>query len=141
LQRNSEGHLDKAMRYLLDSDSTSNKCTDPIWLLGVQHPQLQTSIRRGCVTDALTQWFCQLMAAITFRTSTSSTVTAVPVGSNALSSSQNLGAHWLPCRFFVTRLDVVSLSLPLQPLTEQTTQVGRACKTPSVYFPELVNVE
>ncbi|EPQ61373.1 hypothetical protein GLOTRDRAFT_69761 [Gloeophyllum trabeum ATCC 11539] len=25
------------MRYLLDSDATPDKCTDPIWLLGVQH--------------------------------------------------------------------------------------------------------
>ena len=33
-----KGHLSKAMRYLLDSDSTPYKCTDPIWLLGVQHP-------------------------------------------------------------------------------------------------------
>ena len=26
------------MRYLLDSDATPDKCTEPIWLLGVQHP-------------------------------------------------------------------------------------------------------
>ncbi|KAN0134636.1 hypothetical protein V8E53_007421 [Lactarius tabidus] len=31
-------HLDKAIRYLLDSDPTPKKCTDPIWLLCVQHP-------------------------------------------------------------------------------------------------------
>jgi cysteine protease ATG4 len=36
--RHGKGHLDKAMRYLLDSDATPDKCTDPIWLLGVQHP-------------------------------------------------------------------------------------------------------
>jgi cysteine protease ATG4 len=36
--KHSKGHLDKAMRYLLDSDATPDKCTDPIWLLGVQHP-------------------------------------------------------------------------------------------------------
>ncbi|KDQ51386.1 hypothetical protein JAAARDRAFT_199213 [Jaapia argillacea MUCL 33604] len=33
-----KGHLDKAMRYLLDSDATPDRCPDPIWLLGVQHP-------------------------------------------------------------------------------------------------------
>lgn len=36
--RHGKGHLDKAVRYLLDSDSTPDKCTEPIWLLGVQHP-------------------------------------------------------------------------------------------------------
>ncbi|KAJ6591835.1 hypothetical protein DFH09DRAFT_1138042 [Mycena vulgaris] len=30
--------LDKAVRYLLDSDSTPDKCPDDIWLLGVRHP-------------------------------------------------------------------------------------------------------
>lgn len=28
----------KVMRYVLDSDATPDKCEDPIWLLGVQHP-------------------------------------------------------------------------------------------------------
>ena len=36
--KHGKGHLDKAMRYLLDSDATPDKCSDPIWLLGVQHP-------------------------------------------------------------------------------------------------------
>ncbi|KAI0668752.1 peptidase family C54-domain-containing protein [Trametes maxima] len=36
--RHGKGHLDKAMRYLLDSDATPDKCPEPIWLLGVQHP-------------------------------------------------------------------------------------------------------
>ncbi|KAJ3776030.1 hypothetical protein FB446DRAFT_348957 [Lentinula raphanica] len=36
--KHGKGHLDKAMRYLLDSDATPDKCTDPIWILGVQHP-------------------------------------------------------------------------------------------------------
>ncbi|KZT08838.1 uncharacterized protein LAESUDRAFT_757025 [Laetiporus sulphureus 93-53] len=36
--RHGKGHLDKAMRYLLDSDATPDKCTEPIWLLGVEHP-------------------------------------------------------------------------------------------------------
>ncbi|TDL22397.1 hypothetical protein BD410DRAFT_898326 [Rickenella mellea] len=36
--KHGKGHLDKAMRYLLDSDATPDKCTDPIWLLGVKHP-------------------------------------------------------------------------------------------------------
>ncbi|KAI0762285.1 peptidase family C54-domain-containing protein [Fomes fomentarius] len=36
--RTGKGHLDKAMRYLLDSDATPDKCPEPIWLLGVEHP-------------------------------------------------------------------------------------------------------
>ncbi|PPQ82094.1 hypothetical protein CVT25_014340, partial [Psilocybe cyanescens] len=35
--KHGRGHLDKAMRYLLDSDATPDKCADPIWLLGVRH--------------------------------------------------------------------------------------------------------
>ncbi|KAF5309402.1 hypothetical protein D9619_012416 [Psilocybe cf. subviscida] len=36
--KHGKGHLDKAMRYLLDSDAQPDRCTDPIWLLGVSHP-------------------------------------------------------------------------------------------------------
>ena len=36
--RHSKGHLDKAMRYILDSDAQPNKSGEPIWLMGVQHP-------------------------------------------------------------------------------------------------------
>ena len=99
--KHGKGHLDKAMRYLLDSDSTPDRCTDPIWLLGVQHPGYEpppptdpsspTISRSGSVNSR---------RASSFRNSTSSTVTASPGGSNALSSSQtsskNLGAHWPP---------------------------------------------
>ena len=42
--KHGKGHLDKAMRYLLDSDATPDKCTDPIWLLGVQHPGYEPSL-------------------------------------------------------------------------------------------------
>ncbi|KAF5356425.1 hypothetical protein D9758_009469 [Tetrapyrgos nigripes] len=41
--KHGKGHLDKAMRYLLDSDATPDKCMDPIWLLGVQHPGYEPS--------------------------------------------------------------------------------------------------
>ncbi len=30
--------VDKVVRYFLDSDSQPDKCTDPIWLMGVKHP-------------------------------------------------------------------------------------------------------
>jgi cysteine protease ATG4 len=41
--KHGKGHLDKAIRYLLDSDATPDRCTDPIWLLGVQHPGYEIS--------------------------------------------------------------------------------------------------
>ncbi|KAG6901665.1 hypothetical protein C0995_009446 [Termitomyces sp. Mi166 len=36
--KHGKGHLDKAMRYLLDSDAMPDRCIDPIWILGVKHP-------------------------------------------------------------------------------------------------------
>ena len=94
--KHGKGQLDKAMRYLLDSDSTPDKCTDPIWLLGLQHPGYDPSAepapalsRRGSVDSRRTS---------SFRTSTSSTVSASPGGGNAHSpsSSKNHAAHWSP---------------------------------------------
>ena len=37
-----KGHLDKAMRYLLDNSAIPEKWSDPIWLLGVQHTGYET---------------------------------------------------------------------------------------------------
>lgn len=36
--KHGSGTLNKAMRYLLDSDAVPDRCGDPIWLLGVRHP-------------------------------------------------------------------------------------------------------
>jgi cysteine protease ATG4 len=102
--KHGKGHLDKAMRYLLDSDSAPDKCTDPIWILGVQHPGYDpqtgpaspTLSRRGSVDSR---------RASSLRNSTSSTVTAIPGGISALSSSQTIpsskhpAAHW-PSEFY-----------------------------------------
>jgi cysteine protease ATG4 len=93
--KHGKGQLDKAMRYLLDSDSTPDKCTEPIWLLGLQHPGYDPSAdpapalsRRGSVDSR---------RASSFRTSTSSTVSS-PGGGNAHSpsSSKSHAAHWSP---------------------------------------------
>ena len=94
--KHGKGHLDKAMRYLLDSDSTPDKCTDQIWLLGVQHPGYEPSnepaspalSRRGSVESR---------RASSFRSSTSTAVTATG-GGNAPSSSsyKHPAAHWPP---------------------------------------------
>ncbi|KAH8091391.1 peptidase family C54-domain-containing protein [Cristinia sonorae] len=54
-------HLDKAVRYLMDSDATPDKCTDSIWILGVEHPGYEPTspsayhppgtIRRGSISS------------------------------------------------------------------------------------------
>ena len=41
-QNTFKGHLDKAMRYLLDNNAIPEKRNDPIWLLGVQHTGYET---------------------------------------------------------------------------------------------------
>ncbi|KAF6752070.1 cysteine protease [Ephemerocybe angulata] len=85
--KHGKGHLDKAVRYLLDSDSTPDRCTDPIWLLGVQHPGYEpgnsvspSPSRRGSASPT------------SFRSSTSS------VGSLTSEQSQKLnpGVNWPP---------------------------------------------
>jgi cysteine protease ATG4 len=94
--KHGKGQFDKAMRYILDSDATPDRCTDPIWLLGLQHPGYDPSTepppalsRRGSVDSR---------RASTFRTSTSSTVSASPGGGNAPSPSpsKNNAVHWSP---------------------------------------------
>jgi cysteine protease ATG4 len=101
--KHGKGHLDKAMRYPLDSDSTPDKCTDPIWLLGVQHPSYKPPPPEAASPTLSRSGSVNSRRAASFRTSTSSTVTtAAPLGggNNGLSSSQtsskNPGAHWPP---------------------------------------------
>ena len=94
--KHGKGRFDKAMRYILDSDATPDRCTDPIWLLGLQHPGYDPSTdpvpalsRRGSVDSR---------QASSFRTSASSTVSASPGGGIAPSpsSSKNHAVHWSP---------------------------------------------
>lgn len=100
--KHGKGHLDKAMRYLLDSDSTPDQCTDPIWLLGVQHPGYEpssapispstsaaSSLRRGSVSPT------SLRSSISSSASIPSEhgVLLQPSTSNP---KQNPGANWPP---------------------------------------------
>ena len=39
--RHRSRHLDRAVRYLLDSDIQPDRCADPIWLLEVVHPEYE----------------------------------------------------------------------------------------------------
>jgi cysteine protease ATG4 len=98
--KHANGPLDKAMR-CLKRDSTPSECTDPIWLLRVQHSGYEPPPQRS-VTDPLSQWFRHSRQAFSSRTSTSSIVTAAVTlgGNDALSSSQtsskNPGAYRPP---------------------------------------------
>ena len=100
--KHGKGHLDKAMRYLLDSDSTPDKCTDPIWLLGVQHPGYEPPPPEAASPTVSRSGSVNSRRAPSFRTSASSSAISSPVGgNNALSPSQtssnkNPGAHWPP---------------------------------------------
>ena len=100
--KHGKGHLDKAMRYLLDSDATPDKCTDPIWLLGVQHPGYEpplpplpdviaspTTHRRGSGSPP------------SFRSSTSSIASSsadisLSQSQNSSKQKQDPSAHWPP---------------------------------------------
>jgi cysteine protease ATG4 len=116
--RHGKGHLDKAMRYLLDSDATPDKCPDPIWLLGMQHSgyesppplplQLPLSSSPVAVPTPSTPPQTQLSRrgsndsrkTPSFRSSTSSTVTSSTTSPNMTlsrsSSPQHPANNWPP---------------------------------------------
>ncbi|OCH89815.1 hypothetical protein OBBRIDRAFT_793889 [Obba rivulosa] len=146
--RHSKGHIDKAMRYLLDSDAMPDKCTDPIWLLGVEHPGYEpqpppssaansptsaTSLgRRSSVSDSR-------RSPSSFRSSTSSSPVTpnTPPADPSLSQSQPASANpkdpsknWPPVFYadFTSRIWVTYRS-QFQPIRDTTlsaleTEVG-----------------
>ena len=100
--KHGKGHLDKAIRYLLDSDATPDKCTDPIWLLGVQHPGYEFSapaLPNVVATSPRTRPFRRNSGSPpSFRSSTSSVASSDLSQSTNSSSSKliNPAAHWPP---------------------------------------------
>ncbi|KAF8431945.1 peptidase family C54-domain-containing protein [Boletus edulis BED1] len=90
--KHGKGHLDRAMRFLLDSDSTPDKCADPIWLLGVQHPGYEppppaTPGRRPSVESRRTP---------SFRSNSSSSATVSELSQSQSPPGKNPAAHWPP---------------------------------------------
>ncbi|KAH0826422.1 cysteine protease required for autophagy [Lanmaoa asiatica] len=90
--KHGKGHLDRAMRFLLDSDSTPDKCAEPIWLLGVQHPGYEpppppTPGRRPSVESRRTP---------SFRSNTSSSATVSELSQSQPPSSKHPAANWPP---------------------------------------------
>lgn len=90
--KHGKGHLDRAMRFLMDSDATPDKCTEPIWLLGVQHPGYEppspaASGRRASVESRHSP---------SFRSNSSSSATVSELSQSQPPSAKNPGAHWPP---------------------------------------------
>ncbi|KAF8062502.1 peptidase family C54-domain-containing protein [Lyophyllum atratum] len=77
--KHGKGHLDKAMRYLMDSDSMPDRCAEPIWIMGVRHP--------GYEPPPPTQSQSSRASSIRSSASTSSQLEE---------QQQNPAAHWPP---------------------------------------------
>ncbi|KAG6332117.1 hypothetical protein ID866_6969 [Astraeus odoratus] len=100
--KHGKGHLDRAMRFLMDSDATPDKCTEPIWLLGVQHPGYEpppttTPGRRASGESRRIP---------PSRSNSSSSITVSELSQSQPSSAKNSAAHWPPVFYvdFTTRI-------------------------------------
>jgi cysteine protease ATG4 len=71
--KHGKGHLDKAMRYLLDSDAVPDKCTDSIWLLGIHHPGYEPPPPAPPSPGAEKKRQSSASPPVSFRSSTAST--------------------------------------------------------------------
>ncbi|KAF8548280.1 hypothetical protein OG21DRAFT_1489519 [Imleria badia] len=89
--KHGKGHLDRAMRFLLDSDSTPDRCADPIWLLGVQHPGYEppppTPGRRPSVESRRPP---------SFRSNSSSSATVSELSQSQPPSGKHPAVNWPP---------------------------------------------
>ena len=100
--RHGKGHLDKVVRYVLDSDATPDKCTDPIWLLGVQHPGYEPPPPPSPQTSPISSGrrsSLDMRRSSSFRNSLGSSRGATSSPEPSLSQSQQgkyPGAHWPP---------------------------------------------
>jgi cysteine protease ATG4 len=121
-----KGHLDKALRYLIDSDAMPDKSTAPIWLLGVQHPGYEphaaapSSIsRRGSVDSR---------RAPSYRSSASSS------SSHAELPPVNPANNWPPAFYadFVSRvwLTYRSQFMPIRDTTLSALEYGQEGASP-----------
>jgi cysteine protease ATG4 len=92
--KHGKGHLDKAVRYLLDSDATPDKCTEPIWLLGVQHPGYEPPpfvlmTRRSSIDS-------RRHSPSSFRSSSSSELSQSQPSNNNSTKHANPANNWPP---------------------------------------------
>ncbi|KAI6157367.1 cysteine protease required for autophagy [Pisolithus tinctorius] len=90
--KHGKSHLDRAMRFIRDSDAMPDKCPEPIWLLGVQHPGYEpppptTPGRRASVESRRSP---------SLRSNTSSSATVSQLSQSQPPSAKNPAAHWPP---------------------------------------------
>ena len=130
--KHGKGRLDMVVRYLLDSDSTPDKCTEPIWLLGVQHPGYEVpplpppprnTPRRSSIDTR------RYNSPPSFRSSSSSSnsSSSSPDHTSALSQSQpspstkHTGSSWPPAFYadFTSRIWLTYRS-QFQPIRDTT---------------------
>ncbi|KAF7760326.1 hypothetical protein Agabi119p4_11002 [Agaricus bisporus var. burnettii] len=143
--KHGKGHLDKAMRYLLDSDATPDKCTDPIWLLGVQHigyeppsptpPPSYTTPRGKRVTSPPSSYRSST-SSIASTTDLSLSISHFPSASQQQQQQQQKtppGAHWPPVFYidFVSRIWLTYRSHFSQPIKDSTLTGLCASQPPS----------
>ena len=97
--KHGKGHLDKAMRFLLDSDSTPDRCSDSIWILGVQHPGYEPPPPNPAIPASLSSsTSTSRRNSISFRSSSSSLPTSDLVQTTP-SKQSNPAANW-PAVFY-----------------------------------------
>ncbi|THH00355.1 hypothetical protein EW026_g2186 [Hermanssonia centrifuga] len=89
--KHGKGHLDKAMRYLLDSDATPDRCADSIWILGVEHPGYEPSTAPQPPTSLGRRGSIDLRRSPSSYSSSTSSSPIVPGGDPSLSQSQPSG--------------------------------------------------
>ncbi|KAG1736670.1 cysteine protease required for autophagy [Suillus paluster] len=125
--KHGKGHLDRAMRFLLDSDSIPNKSPEPIWLLGVQHSGYEpppTPSRRPSVESRRSP---------SFRSTTSSSATVLPDPSlsQSSSSSKNPANNWPPVFYadFTSRIWLTYRNqfAPIRDSTLSALELDMAC--------------
>lgn len=133
--KHGKGHLDKAMRYLLDSDAMPDKCPDSIWLLGVEHPGYEAPLvvasSSSSISPAARRGSVDSRSPSSIRSSTSSSPTsrATVPADPSLSQSQppsspnpkDPSRHWPPVFYsdFTSRIWVTYRS-QFQPIRDTT---------------------
>ena len=134
--KHGKGHLDKAMRYLLDSDAVPDKCAESIWILGVEHPGYEPSPPAPAAVGRRSSIDSRRSPNPLRSSVSSSAAISIPSGDPSLSQSQpassapkDPGRHWPPVFYadFTSRIWLTYRSqfLPIRDITlDELNAVG-----------------